>query len=492
MRIPLFLDLVADTYPDRTAVICGDQQWTYDALRQASIRLGCYLSERSLEHVGFMGVNSPIFPITLFAAGRANLTMAPLNYRLPDDRLRSLVERLAPAILIVDDDMAHRVEDINGVILLKSSKVLEIVKSQTAQKIPPATEDNECAVLLFTSGTSGEPKAALQGHQHLTSYVLQTLEFLGSDEDEATLVSVPPYHIAAVSAVLSSVYIARRIIQLDTFKADYWIKVVLQHQITHAMMVPTMLEQVLDLLRKKNESLPSLRAVAYGGGKMHRTTILNALLLMPNVGFANAYGLTETSSTITVLGPEVHDQARSGDIDAIRRLDSVGLPVPGIELKICDGDGSVLGIGCRGEVWVRGDQVSGNYKGQNLKDQNGWFATRDLGWLDEDGYLFLDGRLDDVIVRGGENISPGEIEEVLRQHPDVINAAIVGTPDAYWGERIVAFMIVKNSISDDEELRQWVRSRLRSTKVPEEFHYCDELPYNETGKLLRRVLREKL
>lgn len=492
MRTPLLLDLVADTFPDRVAVTCGEQQWTYGALREGSERLAAEFSKQDIKHVGFMGVNSPLFPITLFAAGRADLTLAPLNYRLTDDRLRALVARLAPAVLVVDDDMAERVDGVDGVTLLKTSEALELARTPAPADSRSVTENNPTAILLFTSGTSGEPKAALQGHRHLTAYVLQTVEFMGAGEEEAALVSVPPYHIAAVSAVLSSVYLARRIVQLDTFTADRWVEAAQKHQVTNAMVVPTMLEQIIDHLSKSGQAVPSLRALAYGGGKMHRETLLRALTLMPDVGFTNAYGLTETSSTITVLGPEVHDQARSGDPLAIERLASVGRPVPGIELQICDAGGNPLGVGDRGEVWVRGDQVSGSYAGREGKDENGWFATRDLGWLDEDGYLFLDGRLDDVIVRGGENISPGEVEEVIRQHPDVVDVAVVGVPDAYWGERIVAFVVTKDAVPIDSELSQWVRPRLRSTKVPDQFYYLKELPYNETGKLLRRVLRDEL
>ena len=205
-----------------------------------------------------------------------------------------------------------------------------------------------------------------------------------------------------------------------------------------------------------------------------------------------AYGLTETSSTICLLGPDTHAAARDGDEAAIARLSSIGQPVPGIELMICDADGNAVARGNVGEIKVRGEQVSGRYEGRSLLDDDGWFATRDLGWMDEEGFIFLDGRMDDVIVRGGENISPGEIEDVIRQHPAVEDVAVIGEPDTHWGERIVAFVSPASSSDCESELKAFIQQQLRSTKVPEVFHYREQLPYNETGKLLRRVLRDEL
>ena len=152
-----------------------------------------------------------------------------------------------------------------------------------------------------------------------------------------------------------------------------------------------------------------------------------------------------------------------------------------------------VAAGVTGEVWVRGEQVSGEYVGRRLLDDEGWFATRDAGRLDEDGYLFVEGRLDDVIVRGGENMSPGEIEEVLLAHPAVAEVAVVGVPDEQWGERVAAAVVLEEGATATEaELQQWVRDRLRSTRTPSQVAFVAELPYNETGKLLRRVLRDDL
>ena len=215
--------------------------------------------------------------------------------------------------------------------------------------------------------------------------------------------------------------------------------------------------------------------------------------MFPETDFTNAYGLTETSSTITVLGPDEHRLAAASNDESVRRrLVSVGVPLPGIELEIRDDEGALQPTGERGEIYVRGEQVSGEYEGRgSVVDSDGWFPTRDAGFVDGEGFLFIDGRADDVIVRGGENMSPGEIEDVLLEHPAVSDAAVVGIPSEEWGEAVVAALVISDAVTT-AELQAWVKERMRSSRVPERLEFWDELPYNETGKLLRRVVKERL
>jgi acyl-CoA synthetase (AMP-forming)/AMP-acid ligase II len=322
--------------------------------------------------------------------------------------------------------------------------------------------------------------------------VISTVDFMGAGEEEAALVSVPPYHIAAVSAALTSTYCGRRTVYLESFTAQDWVERARAERITHAMVVPTMLGRILDVLQTSGQDLPQLRHLSYGGGRMPMQTIERALHLLPRVNFVNAYGLTETSSTISVLDPEDHREAAASDDARVRaRLGSVGRPVPTLELTIRAPEGRPVPAGIDGEIWVRGEQVSGEYLNKKVLRPDGWFPTNDCGYLDDGGFLFLGGRLDDVIVRGGENISPGEIEDVLRTHPGVEDVAVIGLPDVQWGERIVA-VVVNRADTQPEGLQQFVRERLRSTKTPEEIFFVSALPYTETGKLLRRTLKQEL
>lgn len=228
---------------------------------------------------------------------------------------------------------------------------------------------------------------------------------------------------------------------------------------------------------------------------MPRAVLERGLELFPTTGFVNAYGLTETSSTIALLGPEDHRNAIASADPAIRaRLSSAGRMVPGMEAQIRDENGKPVQAGEVGELWVRGPQVSGEYQGiGSVLDAEGWFPTRDRAYLDNDGYLFIEGRTDDTIIRGGENIAPREIEDVLASHPSVREIAVVGLPDEEWGERIAAAIVpTEGSSASAEEIRAWVRSRLRGSRTPDDVFFVDDLPKTDTGKVIRRELIAQL
>lgn len=493
MHTALLLEMAAGAFPDRLALGPRAEGVTYEELSARARAAAAFLAAKGDGAVVFLGLNGPALPTTVFAAGLLARPFAPLNYRLPDADLRKLLARTAPSVAVVDDDMLGRVEGVDGVVLVARSAFEAACRDAALREAAHDPLDPDVAVLLFTSGTTGEPKAAVLRHANLASYVISTVEFMGAEEGEAALVSVPPYHIAGVSAVLTGVYGGRRVVHLEAFTPEAWVEAAAAEEITHAMLVPTMLGRVLDVLEARGERLPALRALSYGGGRMPVTVIRRALDLLPHVDFVNAYGLTETSSTISVLGPDDHRAAITADAPKVRaRLGSVGRPLPSVEIEIRGRAGEVLGPGEAGEVYVRGEQVAGEYLGKKLTDAEGWFATKDSGWIDQDGYLFLEGRLDDVIVRGGENISPGEIEDVLRTHPEVADVAVVGAPDEQWGERVTAFVVPRSTAPAEDELAAWVKGRLRSTKTPETWLFRDELPYNDTGKLLRRVLKAEL
>ncbi|MCC6474853.1 MAG: long-chain fatty acid--CoA ligase [Burkholderiales bacterium] len=489
MHTGLLLEMAAEGLGGRIAVGPLESGITFANMLVRAREAAVSLAASPARTLAYIGLNSPAFSIALFASAFANRPFAPLNYRLPDAELRRLLARTAPCLVIVDDDMLVRAAGVDGVTVVARSRWLAAPAALAVGPEPVAADPEDIAVLLFTSGTTAEPKAAVLRHRHLTGYVISTLEFMAAAEDEAALVSVPPYHIAAVSAVLTSAYLGRRVVHLENFAPEDWVRLARRERVTHAMLVPTMLGRVLDVLETSGEQLPFLRHLSYGGGPMPTAAIERAMRFLPAVDFVNGYGLTETSSTIAVLTPEDHRAAQASEDPAIRRrLGSVGRPLPAIELEIRDAEGRSVPAGEPGEVWVRGEQVSGEYLNQNAIRADGWFSTRDYGWLDEGGFLFLGGRLDDVIVRGGENLSPGEIEEVLRAHPDVRDVAVIGLPDDEWGERVAA-VVVSRGDRRPEELRRWVRERLRSTKTPEDIIYRDTLPYNETGKLLRRALK---
>lgn len=491
----MLLQMAADGMGDRVAMGPLDGGCTMAELTERAKRAGAWFAAQPGDKIGLVDLNSPIVPVALFGAALAQKPFVPINYRLTDDQLQAIVARTAPSTLVVGDGMAERIGDIDGVTLVSRADFEAVIADTEAEQIEDtySGDPDDIAILLYTSGTTGEPKAAVLRHKNLTAYILSTVEYAGAEEDQAAIVSVPPYHIAGVSSVLSSTYSGRRVVHLEVFEPAEWVRLVREQSVTHAMVVPTMLGRILDVVEADGQGLPTLRALSYGGGPMPVAVIERAMGLLPDIGFVNAYGLTETSSTIALLGPDDHRAAFASDDPAVRaRLGSVGQPLPSLEVSVRDPLGNEVAPGEKGEIWVRGEQVSGEYLGKGGLD-DGWFCTRDAGHLDEGGYLFVHGRLDDVIVRGGENLSPGEIENVLLEVPGVLEAAVVGVPDTEWGEKVVAAVVLDDGADVTEEaLRDHVRAKLRSTKTPEHIDVRAELPYNETGKLLRRVLRDEL
>lgn len=498
MNLMMLLEMARSAMGERVAVHCGREVWSQAELFAGAGRVASLLrGAGAIENVAYLDVLNPALPLALFGAAWAGRPFAPLNYRLAPAELDALLERLHPLLLITDAAHAAQIEKRAGLEVLTCDALLEHARSTAVEPAPgdwPMDKD-AVAVLLFTSGTTGAPKAAVLGHQHLLSYILGSVEFMSAAEDSATLVSLPPYHVAGMAAILSSVYAGRRIVQLPAFSPEAWLESARSEGITHAFVVPTMLARIVSALAEPGARAPErLEALAYGGGRMPLPVIEQAMKLFPpSVAFTNAYGLTETSSTIALLAPEEHRLAAESNDAAVRgRLASVGRPLPGVEVEIRDADGKAVPAGEPGEIWVRGEQVSGAYRdtGSQLTP-GGWFPTNDSGAFDEAGYLFVSGRMDDVIVRGGENLSPGEIEAVLYQHEAVADCAVVGVPDEQWGEDVGAAVVLKAEVTV-AELQAWVRGRLRSSRVPRWIEFWEQLPYNETGKLLRRKVREAL
>jgi len=496
MNIMMLLEMAASGCPERIAFVDPemDVSISYQELFDAAGTMAAILRGSDAGRLAMLDISNIGIPIGLFASGWAGIPYVPLNYRLTDPEIDSLIDRITPAYLVTEPERVAGFRDREGVQVSSRTDFVGQARDSGEAPDPWSMDPEDTAVLLFTSGTTGAPKAAVLRQKHLVSYILGSVEFMGADEEEAALVCVPPYHIAGIAAVLSSVYSGRRVVQLANFTAEKWVQIAHDEKITTAFVVPTMLSRIVEELDgAKNADMPHLQSLSYGGGKMPLSVIQRAMELFPGTDFTNAYGLTETSSTITVLGPDEHRLAAASDEESIRRrLVSVGVPLPGIELEIRDEEGSVQPVGERGEIYVRGEQVSGEYEGRgSVVDNDGWFPTRDAGFVDAEGFLFIDGRADDVIVRGGENMSPGEIEDVLLEHPAVSDVAVVGMPSEEWGEAVVAAVVIADEVMA-EELQEWVKEHMRSSRVPERIEFWDELPYNETGKLLRRVVKERL
>ncbi len=494
MSISLLLEMAASSNPDRTAVVSGDLRLTTQQLSDLADGGAAVIAKSSAEHVVYVGTGGAMLPGLIFAAARAGVAFTPINYRLSADGIRALIERLPEPLVIVDSRYRDMVGDASGRLMTTEEFLAAARDNEPAAEVAFADPDS-VAIVLFTSGTTSQPKAVELSHNNLTSYVTGTVEFESAAESDAALICVPPYHIAGVGAALSNLYAGRKMVYLPNFDAQEWVRLINAENVTTATVVPTMLDRIVAAVEADGHELPSLRNLAYGGSKVGLPLVRRALELLPGVGFVNAYGLTETSSTIAVLTPDDHRAAQAAaEPKVARRLASVGRPVPGIEIEIRDEDGNVLGPGETGELFVRGEQVSGRYTGiGSVLDENGWFPTKDIAMLDEDGYLFIGGRSDDTIIRGGENIAPAELEEVLVEHPHVRDVVVVGVEDPQWGQAIVAVVVPHPGADPDpEELREHVRKSLRGSRTPDRVVFRDDLPTTPTGKVLRREIIETL
>ena len=484
MHLSMLLDMACDGFGERTLVGRARNGMTAADLRRRARVGAALLRDQGAEALVYLDVNGPAYPVAMFAAAYAGVPLVPVNYRLGEEQLDYLLGQHPGAMAVTSAESRAHAESI-GLRPLTSQEWLEATDQDDDGS--DAEWSEQPAIIIYTSGTTSRPKGVLLRHQNLVSYVFGSVEFAGASEDDAALVSVPPYHIAAVANVLSNLYAGRRTLVLEQFTPQEWLTVVREEAVTNALVVPTMLARIVS--SEGDVSVPTLRNLAYGGAPMPTRVIERALTMWPEVGFVNAYGLTETSSTIAVLGPEDHRVALASDDPAVRaRLGSTGQVLPTVELEIRDMDDQVSAPGEVGRICVRGDQVSAEYAGVGRAvDERGFFDTRDKGYVDEDGYLFIGGRVDDTIIRGGENIAPAEIETVLFDHEDVEDCAVVGVPDDEWGQRIEAAVVARpGRIVDPESLREYVRAHLRGSKTPDRIHIMDELPRTETGKLVRR------
>lgn len=495
MSISLLLEMASSSEPERTAVVSGDLRLTTQQLSDLADGGAGVVAASNAKHLAYVGIGGAMLPVLIFAAARAGVAFTPINYRLSGEGIRALIERLPEPLVVVDGRYRDMLGDAADRVIVSDDFLAAARDSEPAAEFP---DPESVAIVLFTSGTTSQPKAVELSHNNLTSYITGTVEFGAAADTDAALICVPPYHIAGVSAALSNLYAGRRMVYLPNFDAREWVRLINAENVTTATVVPTMLDRIVTVLENDGAEpieLPSLRNLAYGGSKVGLPLVRRALELLPGVGFVNAYGLTETSSTIAVLTPDDHRAALAADSpEAARRLGSVGRAVAGIELQIRDDAGNVLPPGETGELFVRGEQVSGRYTGiGSVLDENGWFPTKDVATLDDEGYLFIGGRSDDTIIRGGENIAPAELEEVLVEHPHVRDVAVVGVEDPQWGQAIVAVVVPAAGVEPDpEELREFVRKALRGSRTPDEVVFRDELPTTATGKVLRREIIQTL
>lgn len=510
-----FLSIANAICPDRDVLVFEGKRWTYSQANERINRLGHALAKLGVEkgdRVAILQVNCSQSIELYFAVAKLGGIFVPLNFRAKIEELTYMLANAEAKILFVGDRYLDMVRSILPALPTITHCVCfenqqpgmtfyeDLLVSSADAEIFTDIGDEDTTILMYTAGTTGKPKCVPLRHDGFVNYVLNNVEPASPDIEEKNLITLPLYHVAGIHVMLTSVYSGRTLVLMRQFEVKEWLEIVQREKINRAMLVPTMLKIIIECPDFGEYDLSSLRVITYGAASMTFDVITKALQVMPWVKFFNAYGQTETTAVIAALGPEDHiiEGTEAEKEKKLKRLaSSIGKPLPGVQIKIIDEQRKDLPPFEIGEIVAKGPGVMKGYWGDEegatqVFTPNGWLATKDKGWMDEEGYIFLAGRADDLIIRGGENISPEEVEDVLHSHPKVEEAAVIGVPDPKWGQQPIALVVIKRGeIASDEEIIEYCRSRLASSKCPQSVVFVDSLPRNPMGKVMRKVLRER-
>ena len=494
--IPDWLRQRAQSTSSRLALICGNDRLTHAQLDTTVDAAADHLREAGLQvgaTVALLARNGTGFVVTVHAIARLGAVLMPLNVRLAPAELAWQLRDGGATHLLHDDSQRETITALRGEASPLQIIPLEALSSRLPSHVgarhasPLRTEDarfhlSNTHSLVYTSGTTGTPKGAILTYSnHLWSAVGSALN-LGLHEDDRWLACLPLFHVGGLAILLRSVIYGITAIVHETFDPARVNAAIDEEGVTIVSVVANMLQRMLD--ERGDAPYPAtLRCVLLGGGPAPEPVLRRCARL--GVPVVQTYGLTETASQVATLAPE----------DALRKLGSAGKPLFGAELRIETPDGRVLPPASEGEIVVRGPTVTPGYlnspeaSAQALR--GGWLHTGDIGYLDAEGYLYVLDRRDDLIVSGGENVYPAEIEAVLQSHPDVAEAGIFGVPDERWGQTPIAAVVLRpGATATPETLLTYCRERLAAYRTPSRIEFRADLPRNAAGKLMRGRLRE--
>lgn len=489
---------MAARHPDKAAIIFNEFTVTYAELARRSDALLARWQREGLsagDRIGYLGLNTEVFWYVFFAAARGGMVVAGYNWRNPAAEMAHAFGDSAPRLLIHDEAFSELAGAAAPALPPEARRITtEALRADLAraegvpQRHPPQFRDP--LVLMYTSGTTGVPKGALMPHG-MISLLSQSYDRSPQWEDwrsEDVAISVlPNFHIAGVGFMLMGLCVGATMVQSANPAPDNLIRLMHDHQADRIYMVPTLIRMVLDAIDASGAPAPKLRGIYYGAAPIS-PALLERTIRTFGCRFTQFYGMTECSTT-HVLGPDQHDPDRPG------LMLTVGRPLAGVESEIRRPDGSLCAIGEAGEIWIRSQmQMSGYYNQPEASAQalvDGWYRTGDGGYHDAEGFLRLTDRLKEMIVSGGENIYPVQVENVIREHPAVAEVAVVGLPDETWGEQVVAVIELARGAQapDVEALRAFGRDRLAGYKLPRRVEVVTQLPRTASGKVQRGKAR---
>ena len=498
------LDHQAARRPDKVVLTHGSVTRTNTQLLERVNALAAALREKGVGEGGIVAIllyNRIEFIETVYAVARLGASFLPLNFRLSPAEWEYILGHAGAQVVVVDADFAEQLQSVaDGLDALSTVIRLPhpdtgqgaddfgpLVSAHLGETVPTVDVPGEAMQrLMYTSGTTSRPKGVVISHRNYLAKTLGMLLLLGWDDTEVAVVSGPLYHVGALDMGGLTVLHAGGSLVLQTkYDAAEALELIEAHRATNIWLAPAMVNGILQHKRTDEADLTSLRLMISGGEKMPEARLTQLLDRVPGLWFADAYGLTETVSGDTYMTKE----------SMLDKLGSVGRPVPHLQIRIVDDAGHGVPVGETGEVTLRGPKVFSEYwrdpDATAAAIRDGWFHTGDVGWLDEDGFLYIADRKKDMIVSGGENIATPEVERVLYEHPDVVEAAVIGMSHERWGEVPHAFVVRREgSDASADQIRDFCAARLAKFKVPQRITLIDTLPRTPSGKVLKRKLRE--
>jgi long-chain acyl-CoA synthetase len=487
-----FPDLIRDRARERggqTAISDDQRSFTYAELNSNSNRVAQGLLAAGTDkgdRVIHLGRNRLEFFDLIFGCAKAGAVLTPLNWRLTPDDIAALIADARATVVFVDEEFVDRVPDIYTKVVIEdsySSWLAQQPDIDTGYSSGP----EDVVVQSYTSGTTSLPKGVLLTNSNY-EYALRNHQYIDMDESMITLAAMPMYHVGGSVWVLFASYVGGRavVMNIESFDPRELAGVIERERITHLNLAPVMITMLADLLAKEPFDISSIKVLVYGGQAITEKALIRVNRHV-KVPLMQMYGMTETTGAGTRLLVEDHHG---------QRLRSAGRAVPGIEIAVFDViTNAQVPPNTTGEVRFRAGVCSpGYWKRSDATDElyvDGWLRSGDVGHLDEDGFLYLTDRAKDMIITGGENVYPAEVETVLLEHDDVDEVAVVGVPHDKWGEAVTAFVVLTaGSTLTDADLAAWARTRIAGFRRPQNIYLIDNLPRNAAGKLLRRQLRE--
>jgi len=485
--------------PDRLALREEDRAFSYTELDDLTAKVASALFAAGLEkgdRIAWIGKNSDLYFQLFFGAARAGIVMAPIGWRLSPTEWAYVLNDTGAKILFTGPGFEAAPQQLAGKLehdprILNAAEARALIAA-TPRAVFEGAGADDAVLQLYTSGTTGNPKGAVLSNRNLFALRRNSsdldLPYTKWDDDEAVLVAMPCAHIGGTGLGIMALGAGLPGVILAEFNPDGVFDAVEHHGVTRFFIVPAALQMLLLHPRCAETDFSRLKYILYGAAPIP-LELLRQCIKMFGAQFIQAYGMTETTGTICMLPPEDHDPEGNA------RMRSAGKPLPGVEIRILGEDGGAVAVGEVGEVVTRSSNNMIGY--WNLPEataktmtDDGWIHTGDAGYLDADGYLFIHDRMKDMIISGGENVYPAEVESAIFGHPAVQEVAVIGIPDPKWGETVKAVVVAKPGMEIDEaSVIAWARDRIAPFKCPRSVDIIPALPRNASGKILRKDLR---